>query len=155
MTFRPGHMKVMASLYLPHNKVVGGGVYWFHSVRPFVRPSVRLSVAEDIPPPVFNQLFIKYLVHLLVRIKEPSSPTGWQQSPQPQREDTKMSWKLDYITTGFIHDDAVNFTVDVHPSRIPCPLCSTCSSGWIHFIFIHLIKQLQRGPLNKVLCKIS
>ena len=26
---------------------------------------------------------------------------------------------------------------------IRCPLCSTYSSGWIHFIFIHLIKQLQ------------
>ena len=31
-----------------------------------------------------------------------------------------------------------------HPSRIPCPLCSFYSSGWIHFIFMHLIKQLQR-----------
>ena len=31
-----------------------------------------------------------------------------------------------------------------HPSRIPCPLCSFYISGWIHFIFIHLIKQLQK-----------
>ena len=30
------------------------------------------------------------------------------------------------------------------PSRIPCPLCSAYSSGWIHFIFIHLIKQLHK-----------
>ena len=30
------------------------------------------------------------------------------------------------------------------PSRIPCPLCSFYSSGWIHFIFIHLIKELQK-----------
>ena len=30
------------------------------------------------------------------------------------------------------------------PSRIPCPLCSAYSSGWIHFIFVHLIKQLQK-----------
>ena len=30
------------------------------------------------------------------------------------------------------------------PSRTPCPLCSGYSSGWIHFIFIHLIKQLQK-----------
>ena len=29
------------------------------------------------------------------------------------------------------------------PSRIPCPLCGSYSSGWIHFIFIHLIKQFQ------------
>ena len=29
------------------------------------------------------------------------------------------------------------------PSRIPCPLCSAYSSGGIHFIFTHPIKQLQ------------
>ena len=29
-------------------------------------------------------------------------------------------------------------------SRISCPLCSFYSSGWFHFIFIHLIKQLQK-----------
>ena len=51
------------------------GVYWFHSVRPSVHPSV----------------------HLFFR-----------------------------------------------PSRIMCPLCSAYSSGWIHLIFIHLIKQLQK-----------
>ena len=32
----------------------------------------------------------------------------------------------------------------VHPSRILCPLWSAYGSGWIHFIFIHLIKQLQK-----------
>ena len=31
----------------------------------------------------------------------------------------------------------------VCPYRIPCPLCSAYSFSWIHFIFIHLIKQLQ------------
>ena len=30
------------------------------------------------------------------------------------------------------------------PSRIPCPFCSFYSSGWIHFIFMHLIKQLPK-----------
>ena len=30
------------------------------------------------------------------------------------------------------------------PSRIPCPLCSFYSSGWTHFIFMHLIKQLEK-----------
>ena len=29
-------------------------------------------------------------------------------------------------------------------SRILCPLCSGYSSGWIHFIFTYLIKQLQK-----------
>ena len=32
----------------------------------------------------------------------------------------------------------------VCPSCMLCPLCSTYSSGWILFIFIHLIKQLQK-----------
>ena len=31
------------------------------------------------------------------------------------------------------------------PSRIPCPLCSFYSSGWIHFIFMHLIKATSEG----------
>ena len=34
--------------------------------------------------------------------------------------------------------------LSVHTSRIPCPLCSAYSFGSIHFIFIHLIKQLQK-----------
>ena len=32
----------------------------------------------------------------------------------------------------------------VRLSRIPCPLCSAYSFGWIHFIFTHLINQLQK-----------
>ena len=32
----------------------------------------------------------------------------------------------------------------VRPSHIPCLHCSAYSSGWIHFIFIHLINQLQK-----------
>ena len=32
----------------------------------------------------------------------------------------------------------------VCPSYIPCPLCDAYSSGRIHFIFIHRIKQLQK-----------
>ena len=34
--------------------------------------------------------------------------------------------------------------LSVCSSRIPCPLCRAYSSGWIHFILIHLIKQLQK-----------
>ena len=41
----------------------------------------------------------------------------------------------------------IGFTPSVCPSVclscILCPLCSAYSSGWIHFIFIHLIEQLQ------------
>ena len=31
----------------------------------------------------------------------------------------------------------------IRPSHIRCPLCSAYSFGWIHFIFIHLIKLQQ------------
>ena len=34
--------------------------------------------------------------------------------------------------------------LSIRPSGIPCPLCSAYSFGWIHFIFIHLIEQLQK-----------
>ena len=64
-------------------------------------------MAEDTPPSVLKQLVIRYLVSLLIRIKEPSSPTGWQQSPQPQTEDTTKSQKQDCVATGFIYDNAV------------------------------------------------
>ena len=36
-----------------------------------------------------------------------------------------------------------SFCPSVRPS-VPHPLCSTCSSSWIHFIFTYLIKQLQK-----------
>ena len=34
--------------------------------------------------------------------------------------------------------------VSVCPCCILCPPCSAYSSGWFHYIFIHLIKQLQK-----------
>ena len=37
-----------------------------------------------------------------------------------------------------------SFRLSVRPSHIPCLLCSTYSFSWIYFIFIHLIKQIQK-----------
>ena len=51
------------------------------------------------------------------------------------------TWSCYYIWSCWGY---TGFTPSIHPSRIPCPLCSTYSFGWIHFIFIHLIKQLQK-----------
>ena len=42
------------------------------------------------------------------------------------------------------YNDSVSLSPSVRLSRILCPLCSAYSSGLIHFIFIHLIKQLQK-----------
>ena len=89
------------------NLLVGqvvGKNFFYISIHPSIRPALIHEsctviqapkllcqfMAEDIPPPVLNKLVIRYLVNLLVRIKEPSSPTGWQ----PQTEDTKKSRKL-------------------------------------------------------------
>ena len=44
----------------------------------------------------------------------------------------------------WFHSVRPSVRLSVRPSRIPCPLCSVYSFGWIHFIFIHLIKQLQK-----------
>ena len=95
------------------------------------------------------QLVIRYLVNLLVRIKEPSSATGWQQSPQPQTEDTKKSWKLDCVTTGFIYDDAVNFTVDVRPASRVGSVAHTILVGSISYLYI-----LSSNFRRCVACKI-
>ena len=45
--------------------------------------------------------------------------------------------------------------LSVRPSRILCPLCSAwLSSGWIHFTFMHRIKQHKRCVTCKVYCGI-
>ena len=43
-----------------------------------------------------------------------------------------------------VHSVRPSVRPSICPSCIPCLLCSTYSSGWIHFIFIHLIKQCQK-----------
>ena len=62
-------------------------------------------------------------------------------------------WHLLYPTHNEVVGGYNGFTPSVcpsvRPSRIQCPLCSAYSSGWIHFIFIHLVKQLQK---EGVLC---
>ena len=44
----------------------------------------------------------------------------------------------------WFHSVRPSVLLSIHLSQIPCPLCSTHSSGWIHFIFIYLIKQIQK-----------
>ena len=70
------------------------------------------------------------------------------------RNFASTSWKI-FTAYSFIPSAQrscwgyIGFTPSVRPSRIPCPLCSTYSSGCIHFIFIHLIKQLQKKFIAK------
>ena len=102
--------------------IIGALIHEAGTVIQALKPVCQF-MAGDIPPPVLNQLVTRYLFNLLVGIREPSSPTGWPQSPQLQTEDTKKSQKLDCVATGFIYDNAVNFTVDVRLSVTPCSLC--------------------------------
>ena len=86
----------------------------FVDVRQYVREIASFGLwVLSLPASIRLSVRPWYLVNLLVRIKEPSSPTGWQQSPQLQAEETKKSRKLDCVATGFVYDDAVNFTVDI------------------------------------------
>ena len=45
---------------------------------------------------------------------------------------------------GWVGDILVSLCLSFCLSRIRCPLCSAYSSGWIHFLFTHHIKQLQK-----------
>ena len=47
---------------------------------------------------------------------------------------------------GYIGFTSVCLSVpsSINLSHIPCPLCSAYSSGWIHFIFLHIIKQFEK-----------
>ena len=56
---------------------------------------------------------------------------------------------------GFIPFVRTSVRPSVRPSRIPCPLCSAYRSGWIHFLFIHLIKLLQKVCCVLSFCKNS
>ena len=48
-TFTPPKVKPNALIISPHNEVLGV-VYWFHAVRPFVRPSICPSVLLPVRP---------------------------------------------------------------------------------------------------------
>ena len=58
-------------------------------------------------------------------------------------------------TTKLLGGILVSLRPSVRPSRIPCPLCNTYSSGWI-FSYSHILSSnFRRCDLGKVSCKIS
>ena len=98
------------SLYPPHNEVVGG-VYWFHSVRPSVCPSVRPS---RMPCPlciIYSYGWILFILGTNDHYHERVCRAPWPLT-------------LTYI-----------FKVIWPWLRKSCPLCSVYSSGWILSIF--------------------
>ena len=66
---------------------------------------------------------------------------------QPQRAGIQAMVIIIPRTTKLLRGILVSLRPSVRPSvrlsRIPCPLYRAYSSGWFHFIFIHLSKQLQ------------
>ena len=101
-------------LYPPHNEVVGG-VYWFHSVRPFVHLSVRPSVRPSrMPCPlciIYSYGWILFILGTNDHYHERVCRAPWPLT-------------LTYI-----------FKVIWPWLRKSCPLCSIYSSGWILSIF--------------------
>ena len=96
-------------LYPPHNEVVGG-VYWFHSVRPFVRPSVRPS---RMPCPLCNIYSYGWILFILGT------------NDHYHERVCRSPWPL---TLTYI------FKVIRPWLRKSYPLCSIYSSRWILFI---------------------
>ena len=97
-------------LYPPHNEVVGG-VYWFHSVRPSVCPSVRPS---RMPCPlciIYSYGWILFILGTNDHYHERVCRAPWPLT-------------LTYI-----------FKVIWPWLKKSCPLCSVYSSGWILPIF--------------------
>ena len=87
------------------------GVYWFHSVRLSVRPSVRLS---RLPCPLCNIYSSGWILSILAT------------NDHYHERVCRTQWPL---TLTYI------FKVIRPWLRKSCPLCSVYSSGWILFIF--------------------
>ena len=89
-----------------------------------------ICVGEQISYTIYPKLYITFLVQ-------------WKHSVS-----CHDSAYCDYYTTKLLGRILVLLGPSVHlsvrQSRIPCLLGSAYSSRWIHFIFIHLIKQLQK-----------
>ena len=119
---------------------------WYRDSSPETSVSVHGQYIH-IPPPVLIQLVTRYLVNLVIRIKEPSRPTGWQQSPQLQAEENQ-----EVSEAGLCHNWLHLRWCSQFHCRCPsvrlwtesCPLCIFNNTHRIHFIFAHLIKQLQK-----------
>ena len=85
--------------------------------------------------------------------------------PNPSSELVGNSWNACYIpcTMKLLGGTLVSLRpsvcpsvcLSVCPSRIPYPLCSTYSSGWIHFIFIILPSNCRRCVACKIADQIS
>ena len=91
------------------------GVYWFHSVRLSVCPSVRLSVRlSRLPCPLCNIYSSGWILSILAT------------NDHYHERVCRTQWPL---TLTYI------FKVIRPWLRKSCPLCSVYSSGWILFIF--------------------
>ena len=98
-------------LIIPSEQRSCWGVYWFHSVRLSVRPSVRLS---RLPWPLCNIYSSEWILSILAT------------NDHYHERVCRTQWPL---TLTYI------FKVIQPWLRKSCPLCSVYSSGWILFIF--------------------
>ena len=98
-------------IIIPPEQLSCWGVYWFHSVRLSVRPSVRLS---RLPCPLCNIYSSGWILSILAT------------NDHYHERVCRTQWPL---TLTYI------FKVIRPWLRKSCPLCSVYSSGWIIFIF--------------------
>ena len=98
-------------IFIPHEQRSCGGVYWFHSVRPSVRPSIRLS---RLPCPLCNIYSSGWIPSILATNDHYHERVCGTQWPLTLTYIFKVIWPW---------------------LRKSCPLCSIYDSGWILFIF--------------------
>ena len=102
---------VMVMVIIPPEQRSCWGVYWFHSVRPSIRLSVRPS---RLPCPLCNIYSSGWILSILAT------------NDHYHERVCRTQWPL---TLTYI------FKVILSWLRKSCPLCSIYSSGWILFIF--------------------
>ena len=133
---------IMVIFYYTPTQQSCWGVYWFHSV--------CLSVYNIISRHYKKSLIRSQIYHGYEELSTDTNYPIWRRQERRSKYAVQLaSWHIEPM-----HRNKPNITYLLHGSwdqilqrrlsRILCPLCSTYSSGWIHFIFIHLIKQLQK-----------
>ena len=120
-----------------------------YSSAPSIIPSPTHSITHSITPSLILHSFIHSAMHFFTD----STTHSWVWKGRAALLGFPVCVYfcfMKFISLYPLHNEVVGryigFTPSVRPasvprpSGIPCPLCSAYSSGWIHFIFVHLIK---------------
>ena len=157
-----GTLNISQTLWFIYHNGVVGEVYWFHSVRPSVCWGTTgwrfvINSRADIHVTIDCSTVLPFVLVVVTRQKPQingSVVLAADESLWPRGTPswyTPLSWmilskqkNLHLFSSQYICVYLQEVRPSICLSHIPCPLCSTYSSGCSHLIFIHLIEQLQK-----------